>query len=87
MATPLQGSGWKKGIYQQYTIQPPIDFGDGTVPVRSAQIPDRHLKSRVSLPVAHESAYKNLAAQKYTLWAIVKIAQKIKETTLRYADA
>ncbi|CNJ01321.1 lipase family alpha/beta hydrolase [Yersinia intermedia] len=87
VATPLQGSGWKKGIYQQYTIQPPIDFGDGTVPVRSAQIPDRHLKSRVSLPVAHESAYKNLAAQKYTLWAIVKIAQKIKETTLRYADA
>jgi hypothetical protein len=87
VATPLGGDGWKKGIYQEYKIQPPTDLGDGTVPVRSAKIPKRYLQSRMSLPVEHESAYKNTVAQKYTLWAIVKIAQKIKETTLRYADA
>jgi hypothetical protein len=86
VATPLGGGGWKKGIYQQYQIQPPTDWGDSTVLLRSSQTPEHYLQSRVGLPVEHEPAYKNSQAQRYTLWAIVKIAQKIKQTSLRYSD-
>lgn len=87
VATPLGGKGWQTGINQQYTMIEPTDLGDGTVPLRSSQIPERYLCSRTRLPVAHEPAYKNPDAQKYTLWAIVKITQKIKETALRYPNA
>lgn len=88
--TPFEGDGWQddwqKVIRQRYQIQAPTDLGDGTVPVHSSKIPEHYLQSRVALPVEHEPAYKHPAAQKYTLWAIVKIAQKVKQTSLRYPD-
>ncbi|AYD42613.1 esterase/lipase family protein [Yersinia rochesterensis] len=86
VATPLGGKGWHTGIYQQYTIVPPTvsELGDGTVPLRSSQVPTRYLRSRMSLPVEHEPAYKHTVAQQYTLWAIIQIAQKVTETSLRY---
>lgn len=87
VATPLSGGGWNTGIYQEYTIAEPTDLGDGTVPVRSSKILDRYLKSRCKLAVQHEPAYKNPDAKDYTLWAIVKIIQEIKKTTLSYPDA
>ncbi|MDK9355729.1 hypothetical protein QQF54_10965 [Lelliottia sp. V106_10] len=86
VATPLGGGGWKTGIHQEYTIEEPADFGDGTVPIRSAKILDTHLKSRCKLAVEHEPAYKNPDAQKYTLWAILKIVREIKKTSLKYSD-
>jgi pimeloyl-ACP methyl ester carboxylesterase len=87
VATPLGGGGWKTGIYQEYKIADPTDLGDGTVPVRSSKIPDRYLRSRCKLSVAHEPAYTDPDAQVYTLWAIIKIVQEIKQTSLRYHDA
>jgi len=88
VATPLGGKGWHTGIYQQYTIVPPTssELGDGTVPLGSSQVPMRYLRSRMRLPVEHEPAYKHAVAQQYTLWAIIQIAQKVTETSLRYAD-
>ncbi|KFK91701.1 MULTISPECIES: triacylglycerol lipase [unclassified Serratia (in: enterobacteria)] len=89
VATPLGGKGWASGVYQEYKIIAPTEseLGDGTVPLRSSQISERYLRSRARLNVAHEPAYSHPDAQRYTLWAIVKIAQKIKETALRYPDA
>ncbi|OWF79662.1 hypothetical protein B4900_09565 [Yersinia rohdei] len=89
VATPLGGKGWASGIYQKYKIVPPTksELGDGTVPTRSSQVPQRFLQSQTCLPVEHEPAYKHLDAQKYTLWAIVKIVQKVNDTALRYPDA
>lgn len=89
VATPLGGDGWAKGIYQEYKIVEPNDteLGDGTVPTRSSKIPIQYLRSQAQFPVAHEPAYKHPGARKYTLWAIIKIVQKIKLTTLRYPDA
>jgi hypothetical protein len=88
VSTPLEGEGWTRGIYQKYSIVPPgpSELGDGTVPLRSSKIPEHYLHSRLRLNVAHESAYKNEDAQRYTLWAIVKIAQNIQQTSLRYND-
>lgn len=89
VSTPLGGKGWASGVYQEYKIVAPTEseLGDGTVPIRSSQISEKYLQSRTRLNVAHEPAYAHPDAQIYTLWAIIKIAQKVKDTTLRYPDA
>jgi len=82
VATRLGGKGWKKGIHQKYEMVDPTDVGDGTVPLRSSQIPEKYLKSRCRLPVEHEPAYKHPAARQYTLWALLKIVQEVKNTSI-----
>lgn len=90
VAAPLFGSGWLKAENQTYRVSEPDEPGDGTVPHRSGVAPREHVKSFLQVNVGHEPAYKhgdgadNLRACRFTLRAIVKIAQLVKTTALRY---
>ncbi|ATA24449.1 hypothetical protein BIY26_22190 [Brenneria goodwinii] len=80
VATPLSGTGWSKVIQQTYSLLPPTEAGDGTVPLRSGRISANYLRSRCQVAVEHEPAYQDAKARLFTLRAIVKIAQTIKHT-------
>ena len=90
VAAPLKGRGWLKGEHQNYKIGNPDEPGDGTVPHRSGVAPTAHCQSFLRVNVEHEPAYKyeagadNLRACHFTLRAIVKIAQGVQQTRLRY---
>ncbi|MGV3346141.1 esterase/lipase family protein [Enterobacteriaceae bacterium LUAb1] len=84
VSTPLNGKGWAQGIYQTWTLQPPQEAGDGTVPQRSGRIAGHYLQARYPVAVQHEPAYQNAQAQQFTLRALVKIIQAVKQTTLAY---
>lgn len=64
--------------------------GDGTVPFRSGVVVKTRCVSYLQAKVGHEPAYKhsegddNLRACRFTLRAIVKIAQSIQDTKLKY---
>lgn len=85
-------SGWRKIETQSYEISAPDEAGDGTVPHRSGIAPKPHCQSLLRVNVEHEPAYKhaegldNERACRFTLRAIVKIAQRVKETVLRYEE-
>ncbi|WP_380180852.1 hypothetical protein [Kalamiella sp. sgz302252] len=64
-------------IGQCFTLQDASENGDGTVPVRSGQIPDKFIKERLSLNIAHEPAYRHEISQAFTLRSIIKIAQEV----------
>ncbi len=86
----LKGEGWLRGERQIYKISKQDENGDGTVPHRSGLAPKKHCKSFLQVNVEHEPAYKaskgedNLRACRFTLRAIIKIAQDIQRTSLRY---
>ncbi|WP_246019813.1 esterase/lipase family protein [Limnobaculum zhutongyuii] len=69
-------------VGQRFTLQDAAENGDGTVPVISGVIADKHLVSRLPLKVEHEPAYKKPIAQKFTLRAIIKIAQEVNNDPL-----
>ncbi|GAA3903953.1 alpha/beta hydrolase [Gibbsiella dentisursi] len=76
-------------LYKKFTLLPPDADGDGTVPVRGAVFNAPGLKSQIGLSVDHEGAYKDdesMDSRRFTLRAVLKIAQEIKETGLAYAD-
>jgi hypothetical protein len=59
--------------------------GDGTVPVRSGRAPTRVAKVCMAVPgIDHEGGYKPDATRRFTLWAVTKIAQNVKGTSLEY---
>ena len=86
---PVTGS-WRKQEQQTYKISKPDEPGDGTVPHRSGIAPQANCQSLLRVNVGHEPAYKydegadNLRACQFTLRAIVKIAQGVQQTSLRY---
>jgi hypothetical protein len=85
IASPLGGKGWRTGVQQQYRILEPATPGDGTVPHQSGIAPQHHVRSLLKVSVGHEPAYKDSAtAQQFTVRAIVKIAQLVKQTSLKY---
>ncbi|AIR86451.1 esterase/lipase family protein [Pantoea rwandensis] len=83
ISSPLSGNGWAKGIHQTFQLLSAEEAGDGTVPVRSGCIAEHYLQARFQVSVEHESAFQNQLAQQFTLRALVKIVQNIKQTTLR----
>jgi hypothetical protein len=82
--------GWQRIEGQTYKISAPDEEGDGTVPHRSGVVPKAVCKSFMQVSVGHEPAYKasegadNLRACRFTLRAIVKIAQQVTQTSLKY---
>ena len=88
---PVTGS-WRKIETQSYEISTPDEPGDGTVPHRSGVALKPYCQSLLRVNVEHEPAYKhadgldNERACRFTLRAIVKIAQRVKETALRYEE-
>ena len=88
-SVPVTGS-WRKQAMQRYKISDPDEAGDGTVPHRSGIAPQANCQSLLRVNVGHEPAYKyeegadNLRACQFTLRAIVKIAQGVQQTSLRY---
>ncbi|MFT3848870.1 MAG: hypothetical protein QM739_09380 [Propionivibrio sp.] len=88
---PVSGN-WRKQEIQSYEISAPDEAGDGTVPHRSGSAPGPYCQSLLRVRVEHEPAYKhgegddNLRACRFALRAIVKIAQRVRETALRYDE-
>ncbi len=90
VAAKLYGPGWLTGEHQVYEVSNPDENGDGTVPQRSGLAPKAFCKSFLQVNVGHEPAYKisagddNLRACRFTLRAIVQIAQEVQATSLKY---
>lgn len=88
VAAKLDGKGWLQAERQNYTISHPEEFGDGTVPHRSGIAPREQVKSLMQVNTGHEPAFKAGAdlqrIRRFTLRAIVQIAQEVSTTSLRY---
>lgn len=90
VAANLEGDGWLRAENQTYRISSPDEPGDGTVPRRSGLAPRPHCKGFLLVGLGHEPAYKaskgadNLRACRFTLRAIVKIAQQVQHSSLKY---
>ncbi|WP_211450956.1 esterase/lipase family protein [Collimonas antrihumi] len=70
-----------------FSVRDAGEDGDGTVPIRSGRASQQRMKACVPYPgVEHEGAYKLLPQRLFALWAITKIAQNVKGTTLEYKD-
>ena len=76
-----------------FTISAPDEAGDGTVPARSGLAPKPHCQSFLRVPVEHEPAYNpeagpaSVQALRFTLRAIVRIAQRVRESArMMYED-
>ncbi len=76
-----------------FTISAPDEPGDGTVPARSGLAPQPHSQSFLRVAVEHEPAYNPEAgapsrqALLFTLRAIVRIAQRVRESKrMMYED-
>ncbi len=75
---------------RRFTISEPDELGDGTVPLRSGAASKSACKSFLEVKVGHEPAFKltegqdNLRACRFTLRSIVKIAQDVQQTALKY---
>jgi hypothetical protein len=90
VAAALSGSGWYNSDKQTYKISEPDEDGDGTVPQRSGRAVRKACRSYAEMRVGHEPAYKFSDGAEYeracrfTLRAIVKIAQDVQLTSLKY---
>jgi hypothetical protein len=85
VVAPLEGAGWKKDIYQTYTISAPDEPGDGTVPERSGVAPKHFSRALLAVDTEHEAAYRDCEpARLFTVRSIVKIAQAVQATALAY---
>ncbi|MGV8003151.1 hypothetical protein QPK14_13905 [Photorhabdus temperata subsp. temperata] len=72
-----------------FAIADPQQPGDGTVPVESGKFAASGLHSLLGVEVDHEGAYKTDNTKDtrwFTLRAIIKIAQSVKQTSLAYPD-
>jgi pimeloyl-ACP methyl ester carboxylesterase len=70
-----------------FVLQDPDERGDGTVPTRSGNAPFGRRGVQVCVPypgVEHEGAYKDKQVQRFALWAITKIAYRVKQTSMAY---
>ena len=84
LETPDQGY-----VTRKYELLPPVEDGDGTVPVRAAVINSPKLKAQLGVGVDHEGAYKSdntMDARWFTLRSIIRIAQQVKNTGLAYHE-
>lgn len=90
VAATLEGNGWLKAEQQTYRISEPDEPGDGTVPRRSGVAPRSRCTAFLEVALGHEPAYnhtkgaENLRACRFTLRAIVQIAQQVQHTSLKY---
>jgi hypothetical protein len=87
VSSVLGGFGMEKEQKQRYVISDPDEPGDGTVPHRSGVVPRQHqnVKALMQVEVGHEPAFKDSElARRFTLRAIVQIAQDIQKTSLHY---
>lgn len=82
--------GWFSRFERTYFISEPDEPGDGTVPQRSGRAVRQTSRSYAEMRVGHEPAYQFQKGGEYeracrfTLRAIVKIAQEAQKTSLRY---
>jgi hypothetical protein len=82
--------GWFPEMERTYYISEPDEDGDGTVPQRSGRAVRKACLSYAEVKVGHEPAYKFAEGAEYaracrfTLRAIVKIAQDVQTTSLKY---
>jgi hypothetical protein len=70
-----------------FVLQGADERGDGTVPMRSGKAPSGQRGVQVCVPypgVEHEGAYKGEQSQRFALWAITKIAYRVKQTSMAY---
>lgn len=78
----------KRGQLRLFALDPPDENGDGTVPYRSGIAAKSGVKSILQVVAGHEPAYKEGPeldrVRNFTLRAIVKIAQEVTKTSLRY---
>lgn len=90
VVTNYSDGGWFPHTQRSYYISEPDEEGDGTVPHRSGDAPRVHCRAFMQVKVGHEPAYKysegseNLRACRFTLRAIVNIAQQVQSTSLKY---
>jgi PGAP1-like protein len=90
VAAELDGEGWLKAENQRYRISDPDENGDGTVPNRSGIAVKSASQAFLEVNVGHEPAYKygdgpeHQRACRFTLRSIVKIAQAVQKTSLKY---
>lgn len=83
-------AGWMPHTERTFVIGEPDEAGDGTVPHRSGIAPKAIAKELLQVKVGHEPAYQiskgsdNLRACRFTVRSIVKIAQAVQQTSLRY---
>ncbi|PPE64870.1 hypothetical protein [Caldimonas caldifontis] len=77
----------------EFVISAPDEAGDGTVPSRSGLSPQPHCQSFLRVAVEHEPAYNpeagpaSVQALHFTLRAIVRIAQRVRESSrMMYED-
>jgi pimeloyl-ACP methyl ester carboxylesterase len=74
-----------KTAFGQFVLNDADENGDGTVPVRSGRAPASMAKVCMAIPgIDHEGGYKPDATRRFTLWAITRIAQNVKGTSLEY---
>lgn len=76
-------------VIRKYELLPPVEDGDGTVPVRGAALNSPKLKAQLGVGVDHEGAYKSdntMDARWFTLRSIIRIAQQVKNTGLAYHE-
>lgn len=85
VAAPLEGTGWKTGVHMSYSVSEPDEDGDGTVPQRSGLAATAKSTSILRVATGHEAAFRESSdARQFTIRAIVKIAQAVKQTALAY---
>lgn len=88
VSASLYGKGWLKAEFQDYRISEPDEPGDGTVPHRSGIAPKGHVRSLLQVNTGHEPAYYKgpelEQVRRFTIRAIVKIAQGVTQTSLAY---
>jgi len=82
--------GWFPNSRRQFFLSMPDENGDGTVPERSGVAPKAHCKSLLRVKVGHEPAYnpskgsENVRALRFTIRAIVWLAQAVQTTSMKY---
>jgi hypothetical protein len=68
-----------------FVLKDADENGDGTVPIRSGRAPADTAKVCMPFPgIDHEGGFKPDTTRRFTLWAISKIAQNVKGTSLEY---
>ncbi|KQR78931.1 hypothetical protein ASG35_11275 [Burkholderia sp. Leaf177] len=79
----------KSSSTAKFVLQAPNENGDGTVPVRSGRSPFGKPGVQMCLAfsgVDHESAYKKETQKLFALWAITKLVDRVRGTSLEYQE-
>jgi len=83
----ISTDGGKASDGALFVLQDADERGDGTVPVRSGKAPAGQRGVQVCVPyssIEHEGAYKDEQSRRFALWAITKIAYRVKQTSMAY---